>query len=357
MDTLTLGIESSCDETAAAVVAGGRRVLSNVVASQVDLHRRYGGVFPELASRRHLEAIVPVIGEALAEAGVRPSDLSLIAVTRGPGLVGSLLVGIAAAKALAFAWDLPLVGVHHVVGHIYANFLDREPPAWPAVCLVVSGGHTELLRIEGDGAAALLGRTRDDAAGEAFDKVARLLGLPYPGGPAIERRALEARGRGGAAAPAGGAAPAFPRAMLDDGHDFSFSGLKTAVAVHLERERAAGREPPVAEVAAAFQEAVVEVLVTKAVRAAREEGVPRLLLAGGVAANAALRDALAAAAAAEGIALHVPPPRYCTDNAAMIACAGHHAFRSGRVDGPDLDAAARLPLAGTRLAAAKGGDG
>ncbi len=336
MGSLTLGIETSCDETAVAVVADGRRVLSDVVASQVDLHRLYGGVFPELASRRHLEAILPVAEEALRRAGVTPGDLALVAVTRGPGLVGSLLVGISAAKALSFAWGLPLVGVHHLVGHIYANFLDGPPPEWPAVCLVVSGGHTDLLHVDEGGAVTCLGRTRDDAAGEAFDKVARLLGLPYPGGPA-----LEALARG--AEPGG---VTFPRALLEPGtYDFSFSGLKTAVAVYLERERAAGREPPLASVAAAFQQAVVEVLTVKAVGAAVALGVPRLLLGGGVAANRALREALAAAAQEAGIELRVPPPRYCTDNAAMIACAGYYAWREGRADGADLDAAARLPLA------------
>ncbi len=334
---LCLGIETSCDETAAAVVADGRRILSNVVASQADLHRRYGGVFPELASRRHVEAVLPVIRAALDEAGAAFSDLGLVAVTRGPGLVGALLVGVSAAKALAFAHDLPLVGVNHLAGHIYANFLDGEPPEWPAVCLVVSGGHTHLLHIEDHGRMRLLGATRDDAAGEAFDKVARLLGLPYPGGPQID---LLARRGDAEAIP-------FPRAMLDeDNLDFSFSGLKTAVAVYLEREAAAGRTPDRADVAASFQRAAVEVLVAKTVRAADATGVSRVIVAGGVAANAALRERLLAAAAERGLAVSIPPPALCTDNAAMIACAGYHAWRAGRVDGLDMDVAARLPIAG-----------
>lgn len=333
--SLCLAIETSCDESAAAVVADGRRILSNVVASQADLHERYGGVFPELASRRHLEAVLPVVREALARAGAGWDDIDLLAVTRGPGLVGSLLVGVAAAKALAFARDLPLVGVHHIEGHIYANFLEAGDspggdPAFPALCLVVSGGHTHLFLLEGHGRLRRLGRTRDDAAGEAYDKVARLLGLPYPGGPAVDRLARQGDG---------GAIP-FPRAMMDNGFDFSFSGLKTAVATYLERADAR----PAADVAASFQEAVVEVLVAKTIRAAEATGALAVLLAGGVAANSRLRAALAEACVRRGLPLRVPPPLLCTDNAAMIACAGYHAWRAGRRDGLELEVAARLPL-------------
>lgn len=325
-------------------MAGGGRILSNVVASQEEIHRKYGGIFPEMASRRHIEAVLPVIRAAMDEAGVAAGDLGLIAVTRGPGLVGSLLVGVSAAKALSFAWGLPLVGVHHIAGHIYANFLAGSPPEWPAVCLVVSGGHTELLLLEDEASLSPLGRTRDDAAGEAFDKVARLLGLPYPGGPAIDRLAREGDP----------AAIPFPRGMIDDGNDFSFSGLKTAVMVYLERAAAEGRPPRLADVAASFQQAVVDVLVAKAVRATVDLGVPRILLAGGVAANSSLRKALTDAAAARGVTVRIPPPHLCTDNAAMIACAGYHAWRAGRSDGLALDATARLPL--TALApAGRGG--
>ncbi len=342
---LCLGIETSCDETAAAVVGDGTRLLSNVVASQVELHRRYGGVFPELASRRHIEAMLPVLGEAMRMAGAGWEDLGLIAVTRGPGLVGSLLVGLAAAKALAFALDVPLVGVNHILGHIYANLLDpvlRDPArgegpggsVFPAVCLVVSGGHTDLVYMQGHGRLNLLGRTRDDAAGEAFDKVARLLGLPYPGGPALERLARQGDPE----------AVPFPRAMMDDGsYDFSFSGLKTAVAVYLEREGGAARA---ADVAASFQKAVVDVLVAKTVRAALQRGVRRILLAGGVAANSALRESLRREAGRHGLEVRGPPPALCTDNAAMIACAGYFLWREGGADGLDLDAVPRLGLAG-----------
>lgn len=331
---LVLGIESSCDETSAAVIAGGRRVLSNVIASQADLHRKFGGVVPEIASRKHLEAILPTVQEALDQAGVTLRQIDLIAATAGPGLVGTLLVGLSAAKALAYALDRPLVGVNHLQGHIYANFLLDEAPEFPLVCLVVSGGHTDLIYMTGHGQMELLGRTRDDAAGEAFDKVARLLGMPYPGGPHLERLARDGNP----------AAFALPRAWLEGTYDFSFSGLKTAV-LYLLRETPGGAAPNPADVAASFQAAVVEVLAQKAVRAAQERGVRQLLIAGGVAANGALRRAVTERAAPLGLRVTFPPPVLCTDNAAMIAAAGYHAWRyGGKQDGLDLSAEPNLGI-------------
>lgn len=329
--TLVLGFETSCDETAVALVADGRRVLANAVASQIDLHRKYGGVVPEIASRQHLESLLPVLREALDQAGVTLDQVDLIAATQGPGLVGTLLVGLTAAKALAFALDKPFVGVNHLQGHIYANFLLPEVPEFPLVCLVVSGGHTDLIYMEGHGRMELLGRTRDDAAGEAFDKVARLLGLPYPGGPHLER--LAAQGDP--------AAVPFPRAWLEGTYDFSFSGLKTAV-LHLVR----GPNPPAAaDLAAAFQASVVEVLAEKAVRAAVEKGVRTLLLAGGVSANGALRAEVSRRAEPLGIRVFAPPLALCTDNAAMIAAAGYYAWRyGGRVDDLSLSADPNLGI-------------
>ncbi|ADU50394.1 O-sialoglycoprotein endopeptidase [Thermaerobacter marianensis DSM 12885] len=344
---LTLGIETSCDETSFAVVAGGRRILANVVLSQTGEHRRYGGVVPELASRRHVTNAVPLLQAALAEAGIGLGDLDLIAVTRGPGLVGALLVGVSLAKALAWALDKPLVGVHHLAGHVYANFLappggDTAPePRYPAVTLVVSGGHTDLFHLEAGGGLRWLGGTRDDAAGEAFDKVARELGLGYPGGPVIDR--LAAQGDPGAFA--------FPRAMLDDDTlDFSFSGLKTAVLYELERrgwrdpDRRAELEAHLPDLAASFQQAVVDVLVAKTLRAARQVGARQIYLAGGVAANRRLRHDLGVAAAAAGLDLAYPPPVLCTDNGAMIAAAGFAAWQRGRRDGLDLDVDPDPPL-------------
>lgn len=335
MSELCLGIETSCDETAVGLLADGRRVLANVVASQWDIHSRYGGVVPELASRRHLERFLPCLEEALAVADVTLADVTLVAVTRGPGLIGALMVGVTAAKTLAAVADKPLVGVHHLAGHIHACFLAGADYGQPAVCLVVSGGHTSLYHLPGDGSITALGGTRDDAAGEAFDKVARLMGLTYPGGPAIEGLA-----RGGDPA-----AIDFPRAMLArDNYDFSFSGLKTAVLYALERFRQQDEPPPAADVAASFQQAVVDVLVAKTVRAARTLGVRQVLLAGGVAANGPLRQSLAAAADSIGAALIVPPLDLCTDNGAMIAAAGHYARQQGRSDDLFLTAVDRLPL-------------
>ena len=313
-----LAIETSCDETSVAVVVDGVEVRAHLVASQVNLHRRFGGVVPEVASRRHLEVLNPLLAEALAAAGLSWRDLRAVAVTYGPGLAGSLLVGVMAAKALAFALDLPLVAVNHLEGHIYANFLVEPGLAFPLVCLVVSGGHTDLVLVEGHGAYRVLGRTRDDAAGEAFDKVARVLELDYPGGPHLER--LAAQGDP-ARAP-------FPRPYLEEASlDFSFSGLKTAVVYSLRRARERGLEVNRADVAAGFQEAVVDVLVEKTVRAAEGHGVDTILLAGGVAANRRLRERLVERVGSRRVV--VPPPVLCTDNAAMIACAAYYKYLRG----------------------------
>ncbi len=342
--TLILGIETSCDETAAAVLADGRRLLSNVVASQIELHRRYGGVFPEVASRQHVLTILPVIEQALAEAQVTWDDLAAVAVTYGPGLAGSLLVGVNVAKGVALGRGLPLVAVNHLEGHIYSNWLDPvrpgDPPYtgprlseadFPILVLVVSGGHTELLLMRDHGVYERLGGTLDDAAGEAFDKVARLLGLPYPGGPAIQKVAQQ------------GDPERFslPRALLNDRDhrfDFSFSGLKTAV---LRLVQELGEPTPVADVAASFQAAVADVLVSKTIQAAEAHDVRHVCVCGGVAANAALRAELARRMTRP---YSIPPIWLCTDNAAMIACAGYHRFLAGKCAdwGLDVEASARL---------------
>ena len=305
-----LGIETSCDETAAAVVDDGRIVRSSVVSSQVDLHARFGGVVPEIAGRAHLELLNPVVAEALALAGVGepPTDLSAVAVTYGPGLIGSLLVGLSGAKALAMAWDVPLVGVNHLEAHLFASLLEAPELGWPLVVLLVSGGHTLLVEMSGPGHYRLLGQTLDDAVGEAFDKVARYLGLGYPGGPAIDRVATLGDP----------VAFDFPRAMLAEGLDFSFSGLKTAVVRTVERRPDAA----VADVAASFQQAVTDVLVHKARRAVSSTAAAGLCLAGGVAANSQLRRSIAAACDQEGVAAYLPTLAMCTDNAAMVAAAG-----------------------------------
>ncbi|HTI55216.1 MAG TPA: tRNA (adenosine(37)-N6)-threonylcarbamoyltransferase complex transferase subunit TsaD [Verrucomicrobiae bacterium] len=332
---IVLGIETSCDETAAAVVDGGRKVLSSVVASQDDVHAPYGGVVPELASRRHLEVLVPVVRRALETAGMGLDDVDGIAVTYGPGLVGSLLIGCSAAKAIAYARHRPLVGVNHLEGHIYAAFLEGEPPAHPFLALVVSGGHTALYLAREPRCYERIGHTRDDAAGEAFDKVAKLLGLGFPGGPAVERVARDGDPR----------AIAFPTAHMSDGApDFSFSGIKTAVSLHVRRAGPLG-PAQVADVAASFQATAVKMLVRKTAKAALRFGVRRVVLTGGVAANTALRAALEGECREHGWVLHVPSRRLCTDNAAMIAAAGHDRLEAGERAPLSLNAVPDLALA------------
>ncbi len=332
---LVLGIETSCDETAAAVLDRGEKILSSVVASQDQLHASYGGVVPELASRRHIEVILPVVESALANAGVGLQDLGAIAVTQGPGLVGSLLVGCSVAKALAYVHRLPLVGVNHLEGHIFAAFLAEPKPAYPFLALVVSGGHTALYLAEERLRYTLIGQTRDDAAGEAFDKVAKLLGLGYPGGPVIERTAQSGDPK----------AIAFPVAQISDGaSDFSFSGIKTAVSLFVKR-RAPLSDQAVADVAASFQATAVKMLTVKTVRAARRLGVKRIVLTGGVAANRALRAALQAEAEARGWELYIPSPSLCTDNAVMIAAAGYTRLLAGERASLALNALPDLKLA------------
>jgi N6-L-threonylcarbamoyladenine synthase len=310
---IVLGIETSCDETAVAVVEGGRTVRSNVISSQVDLHGRFGGVVPEVAARAHVEALSPLTQQALDEAGTSFADLDGVAVTVGPGLVGALLVGIAAGKSVALATGAPLIGVNHLEGHIYANFLEHGPPEPPYVCLVVSGGHTMLVHMPEDHRYEVLGQTVDDAAGEAFDKIARLIGLGFPGGPALDRLARDGDPR----------AISFPRPMADSGNfDFSMSGLKTAVLRHVKAEAAAGREVVPADLAASFQEAIVDVQVDKTIGAAEALDVSTILLGGGVVANTRLRERMMAAGEAAGRRVVFPSLALCTDNAAMIACAG-----------------------------------
>ncbi|QQE74891.1 tRNA (adenosine(37)-N6)-threonylcarbamoyltransferase complex transferase subunit TsaD [Brevibacillus composti] len=329
-----LGIETSCDETSASVVQDGRIVLSNVIASQADIHKRFGGVVPEVASRRHVENITLTIEEALREAGKTLSDIQAIAVTYGPGLVGALLVGVAAAKAISYARGIPLIGVHHIAGHIYANRLVTELE-FPLIALVVSGGHTELVWMKEHGHYEILGETRDDAAGEAYDKVARALQLPYPGGPHIDRLAHEGTA----------AAIPLPRAWLEPGsYDFSFSGLKSAVLNTLHNASQRGETINPADVAASFQDSVTEVLVEKTTRAVKEFGAQQVLLAGGVAANRGLRERLAKRCQEEGIPLVIPPLSLCTDNAAMIAAAGYISYQKGKFASLDLNGVPGLPL-------------
>jgi N6-L-threonylcarbamoyladenine synthase len=332
---LILAIESSCDDTAAAVLESENRVLSSIISSQNEIHARFGGIVPELASRRHIEMIRPVVDQALSQAGVALADIDLVAATQGPGLVGSLLVGFTFAKGLAMARGLPCVGVDHMAGHLLSCLLEPEPPEFPYTALIVSGGNTSLFAVDDPVTFARLGRTRDDAAGEAFDKVAKLLGLGYPGGPAISRLAVDGNPK----------AIAFPRARLGEHSlDFSFSGLKTSVASYVDSRRRAGQTIAVADVCASFQEAVVEVLVDKTLAAARQTGRRRVVIGGGVAANPRLRTVLGERCAAMGLQLFMPSPQFCTDNAAMIAAAGYYQFLGGRLLAADADAYSRSPL-------------
>ena len=328
--TLVLGIETSCDETAAALVLGGYDVVSNVVSTQVDLHADFGGVVPEIASRAHLDVLNPVIARAIVEAGVEEQRIDAVACTVGPGLIGALLVGVSAAKALAMAWDVPFIGVNHMEAHLYAASLEDPTLEFPLLVMLVSGGHTMLIEMQDHGRYRLVGQTIDDAAGEAFDKVARFLDLGYPGGPAIDRAALDGDPE----------AIRFPRAIMDEGYDFSFSGLKTAVVNYVRKHPDVSSE----DVAASFQAAVVDVLVTKARRAAAEIGATGIVLGGGVAANSLLREELLEACEVDGIQGFLPSRAMCTDNAAMIAAAGWHRLRS---DGPtplDVGATPNLRL-------------
>ncbi|MDO4616780.1 MAG: tRNA (adenosine(37)-N6)-threonylcarbamoyltransferase complex transferase subunit TsaD [Lachnospiraceae bacterium] len=334
-DILILAIESSCDETAAAVIKNGRTVLSNVISSQIDLHTLYGGVVPEIASRKHIEKINQVIEEALKQAETALEDVDAIAVTYGPGLVGALLVGVAEAKALAYAAKKPLIGVHHIEGHVSANYIENKELEPPFLCEIISGGHTHLVIVKDYGEFEILGRTRDDAAGEAFDKVARAIGLGYPGGPKIDRLSKEGNSQ----------AIPFPRAKVADAaYDFSFSGLKSAVLNYLNKCRMTGEEICEADVAASFQQSVVDVLVDTAIRAARDKGIKKLAIAGGVASNQTLRNAMAAACEKEGIAFYHPSPIFCTDNAAMIGVAGYYEYLKGTRSGLDLNAVPNLKL-------------
>ena len=333
-DVYILGVESSCDETAAAVVKNGREVLTNIISTQIPIHRKFGGVVPEIASRKHIEKIMPVIDKALAEANLAPERISAIAVTYGPGLVGALLVGLSAAKALAFALDKPLIGVNHLEGHVFANFLSGEDLQPPFLALVVSGGHTSLLVVEDYNSFKLLGQTRDDAAGEAFDKIARVMGLPYPGGPEIEKLALEGDPL----------SIAFPRPFLPGSYDFSFSGLKSAVLNYLHGLEQKGLSPNKADVAASFQQTVIEVLVEKSKQALRETGLKQIVLAGGVSANVALQKALAKGAEEVGATLVHPTKILCTDNAVMIATRGYYQYLHGERSSWDLNAVPALKL-------------
>lgn len=334
-DTLILAIESSCDETAASVVKNGRTILSNVISSQIELHKLYGGVVPEIASRKHIEKINQVVEQALADAQVTLDDLDAIGVTYGPGLVGALLVGVAEAKAIAYAKKLPLVGVHHIEGHVSANYiehLDLEPPF---LCLIVSGGHTHLVIVKDYGEFEILGRTRDDAAGEAFDKVARAIGLGYPGGPKIDKLSKEGNPE----------AIIFPKGKIGDSpYDFSFSGVKSAVLNYLNNAQMKGEEVNRADLAASFQKSVVDVLVEHTMLAAKDYQMDKIAIAGGVASNGTLRDAMTKACEANGYKFYRPSPIFCTDNAAMIGVAAYYEFIKGTRHGWDLNAVPNLKL-------------
>lgn len=334
-DIFILAIESSCDETAAAVVKNGREVLSNVISSQIELHKLYGGVVPEIASRKHIEKINQVIEEALSDAKMTLDDIDAIGVTYGPGLVGALLVGVAEAKAIAYAKNLPLVGVHHIEGHILANFIENKELEPPFICLVVSGGHTHLVCVKDYGTYEIIGRTRDDAAGEAFDKVARAIGLGYPGGPKIEKLSKEGNPE----------AIAFPRAKIEGfQYDFSFSGVKSAVLNYINGCQMKGETYMEADIAASFQKAVIDVLVGNAMHAVKEYGLNKFAIAGGVASNGTLREAMREACEENGIEFYHPSPIFCTDNAAMIGVAAYYEYLSGTRHGWDLNAVPNLKL-------------
>ncbi len=334
-DVLVLAIETSCDETAAAVVKNGREVYSNIISSQIDLHTLYGGVVPEIASRKHIEKINQVIEEALEKANVTLDDIDVIAVTYGPGLVGALLVGVAQAKAIAFAAKKPLVGVHHIEGHISANYIEHKELEPPFLCLVASGGHSHLVLVRDYGEYEIIGRTRDDAAGEAFDKVARAIGLGYPGGPKIDKVSKEGNKD----------AIVFPKAKVSDSpNDFSFSGLKSAVLNYLNQCKMRGEEINQADVAASFQKAVVEVLVEHTMNAAKTLGCKQVAIAGGVASNSSLRAAMREACEKEGFAFYHPSPILCTDNAAMIGAAAYYEYEKGARAGWDLNAVPNLKI-------------
>lgn len=334
-DILILAIESSCDETAAAVVKNGREICSNIISSQIELHKLYGGVVPEIASRKHIEKINQVIEEALDAAGVTLDDLDAVGVTYGPGLVGALLVGVAEAKAISYARKLPLVGVHHIEGHVSANYIEHPDLEPPFMCLIVSGGHTHLVIVKDYGEFEILGRTRDDAAGEAFDKVARAIGLGYPGGPKIDKLSKEGNPT----------AIRFPKAKIEDGpYDFSFSGVKSAVLNHLNHCRMQNLKIREADIAASFQKAVVDTLVEKAVKAAGEYKMDKLAIAGGVASNGSLRAAMGRACEKAGLRFYYPSPIYCTDNAAMIGVAAYYEYKKGTRHGWDLNAVPNLKL-------------
>ena len=333
-DIITLAIESSCDETAASVLKNGREVLSNIISTQIDIHKKFGGVVPEVASRKHIENIDIVVQQALDEANINMNDITHIAVTYGPGLVGALLVGLSYAKAMAYALDIPLVGVNHIEGHLSANYIAHKDLKPPFITLIVSGGHTHLVEVKDYGEYEILGRTRDDASGEAFDKVARAMGLGYPGGPIIDKLAKEGNKD----------AIEFPRAYMDEGYDFSFSGIKSAVLNYLNAKKMKKEEIVEADVAASFQDAVTDVLANKAIKAAKEKGYNVVTLSGGVASNSGLREKIERLGKENGIEVKYPPLILCTDNAAMIGCAGYYNYIKGRVDDMNLNADPNLQI-------------
>lgn len=338
-DILILGIESSCDETAAAVVKNGREVLSNIISSQIAIHTQYGGVVPEIASRKHVENINGVIERALTEADVTLDDIDAIAVTYGPGLIGALLVGVAEAKAIAYAKSKPLVGVHHIEGHVCANYIQNKDLEPPFLCMIVSGGHTHLVKVIDYGKYEIIGRTRDDAAGEAFDKVARAIGLGYPGGPKVDKLSKEGNDH----------AIDFPKAKVEGApYDFSFSGVKSAVLNYINMHEMKGEKINAADVAASFQRSVVEAIVDRTVHAAKEFGLKKVALAGGVASNSCLRQTMKEECEKNGLGIYYPSPILCTDNAAMIACAGYYEYINGTRHGLDLNAVANLKI-GSRI--------